>query len=174
MPRHSRYLGVLVAASAALFGCASETITETMSAPDAGTKSKPAPTSAADAPPLEHLESTIQEQVRPGNTPFPQGVRCDPESSTDADIVYACTVLVSKTQTATETGLTCGALDPKLESGSGSTPLTAGPTTKAGASFALTIPKAAFPSLSAVSLTASCSSGGVRIGRPYRLTRKSA
>ena len=144
--------------------------------PDSGKSTKPPPSTAADAPVLEALESSIQDTVKAGNTPIPQGVRCDPDSDTATDIVYACTVLASKTQTTTELGLPCGATDAKVETGSGaSQPLTASTTTKAGASFGISIAKDAFPTLVDVSLTASCGTagGGVRVNRPYRLTPKS-
>jgi hypothetical protein len=175
MELEARVAGGLVIAGCV--ACSSNTSSSvTTREPFDGGSSQPTkdpPTGAADAPVLQDFETGTPETVPPGNTPIQHGVRCEPASDDALNIVYACTVFVSKTQKATETGgYTCSALDVKvLGTPSFSQPIVPIAAPKPGTNFGLSLPKQIFPTLSQVSLTADCSTPGhsIEIGRPYHL-----
>lgn len=133
---------------------------------------KPAPENASQAPTLEEFESGTPQTTPSGNTPFPHGVVCTPNSDDAANIVYSCSVYMSKTQTCKQSGFTCSALGVKeYLNGGAEKDLTPDDPPKADADFGLKIAKADFPTLSNVRLTANATTGpgGVSIARPYVL-----
>jgi hypothetical protein len=141
--------------------------------PDAaiGQTGKPAPTTAGEAPPLESFDSSAPNTVPIGNTPVPCGVRCLPLTDTDADIVYGCTVYVSRLETAFSAGYTCSPIDPILMTASPDLALMPAAAPDANTDFALSLPKASFPTLKWLGLTVHCyvSGGGTEVNRPYLL-----